>query len=93
MGAGYDSTYFWIKELETEGKFPALPGMSYFEVDYPEVVQKKIKIIKDNEKLSKFVWDGSETKDASLDAINAIHFKIFGADLRNTERLSEALSA
>ena len=36
LGAGYDSTYFWLKSQEVS------KDVCYIEIDYPDVIKKKI---------------------------------------------------
>ena len=57
LGAGFDVTYFWIKDLlgtVTEKHF------KYFEVDYHDVVDKKLQVIRAKEELAKHIKVDSE---------------------------------
>lgn len=58
LGAGFDTTYFWIKDLIASGVFPATLGeqLRYFEADFHDVVEKKIQFIQKNEVLLKHIW-------------------------------------
>jgi O-methyltransferase involved in polyketide biosynthesis len=49
LGAGYDSTYFWLKNLNL------LSEVCYIEMDYPDVIKRKIKVIKSTQKLSDLI--------------------------------------
>ena len=43
LGAGYDSTYFWLKS-----KTPDLDSkVDYIEIDFPQVVKRKATLIRD----------------------------------------------
>ena len=42
LGAGYDSTFFWLKSLKL------LSEVQYVELDFDDVVRKKVKIINAN---------------------------------------------
>ena len=44
LGAGYDTTYFWLLENHDE----ASKGLCYIELDFDRVVERKIEIIKKN---------------------------------------------
>jgi hypothetical protein len=53
LGAGYDTTYFWLQESIEKGELPeSLRGrITFIEVDFQDVVTKKIKVLKTNEKM------------------------------------------
>jgi hypothetical protein len=64
LGAGYDSTFFWLKSqnLTTE--------VTYVEIDFLDVVTKKIKTIKTHSLLRDLVTD-QEISLAADDSINS----------------------
>ena len=46
LGAGYDTTVFWLQEVDN-GKYAEIAknNLTYIEVDYEQVVNRKIQII------------------------------------------------
>lgn len=62
LGAGFDVTYFWILDQIESGALPATlkEKLVYIEVDYYDVVEKKIHGIKKSETLSKLIWSSPE---------------------------------
>jgi len=48
LGCGYDTTFFWLVENQPE----LVKNMVYIEVDYDQVVNRKIEIIQKNNSLS-----------------------------------------
>ncbi len=55
MGAGYDTTFFYLAEQGL------LKGVSkYVEVDFAEVTTKKIEVIKGNEKMVSLICNSDE---------------------------------
>ena len=52
LGAGFDITYFWLRD-----QFPSDKNLKYFEVDFNDVVEKKIQMIQKTEALWKNIWD------------------------------------
>ncbi len=88
LGAGYDTTYFWIQDQIANGSLPESlkDRIVFVEVDYFDVVSKKIQIIKQNEALHSKVKDINEESQFVL---NSSQYKIIAADLRETEKLAE----
>ena len=73
-------------------------SLTYVEVDYHEVVEKKIHEIKKHENLSKMVWEKLDEAPHAHDhdnekplLINTPHYKLFAEDIRKTQSLSEKL--
>jgi len=46
LGSGLDTMYWWLHHEQAEGRIPADTKMTYFEIDFPEVIQKKTQTIK-----------------------------------------------
>lgn len=46
LGAGYDTTVFWLQEVDN-GKYAEIAknNLTYIEIDYEQVVNRKIEII------------------------------------------------
>ena len=55
LGAGYDTTFFWLQDQIANGELPAelKDRIVYVEVDYYDVTEKKIHIIKKTEAFTK----------------------------------------
>jgi hypothetical protein len=70
LGAGFDTMY-WNLNLQK---------VKYYEIDFPEVVKRKIKIIKENNKLSSFLKNEEYDGEKSLKSDN---YNLFSVDLRN----------
>ena len=51
LGAGYDSTFFWLKSQNLS------TGITYIEIDFLDVVTKKIKTIKSHSVLRDLIAD------------------------------------
>ena len=85
MGAGYDSTFFWLKSqnLTTE--------VTYVEIDFLDVVTKKIKTIKTHSLLRDLVTD-QETSLVADDSINSKDYKLIAGDVRDSQLLVQILS-
>ena len=52
IGAGYDITYFWLQDVLTSEE-SVREKIVYVEIDYFDVVSKKIQTIKSKEELSR----------------------------------------
>lgn len=55
LGSGYDSTFFWLHDSLQKGEIKdiTLEKLTYIEVDFTEVVVKKINIMKKSSLLAK----------------------------------------
>lgn len=91
LGAGYDILFFWIKDQIASGALPASlkDRVTYIEVDYFDVVEKKIQAIKKSEALAGHIWSSPEEVlgHVPLYNLNTSHYKIIPADLRETQAL------
>ncbi|XP_065053055.1 tRNA wybutosine-synthesizing protein 4-like [Rhopilema esculentum] len=81
LGAGFDSCYFRLKDKA------CLSNTRYLELDFPEVVQRKIKLIKSRKALSSLV-DGIT---ANQNEFISDDYSIVGCDLTNLDRLQEVI--
>jgi O-methyltransferase involved in polyketide biosynthesis len=86
LGAGYDSTYFWIRDLVEDDRLPkeVAGNLKYIEVDYQDVVDKKIKAIRASEKLVKHIWPDNIVNEGEIapGTLNNAQYKIVAGDLR-----------
>jgi hypothetical protein len=73
LGAGYDTTFFWLHDSLDQGLFENLTSdkIVYIEVDFDEVVIKKAHQLKKNEHLCKV---------AKLDAVHLEHERQINSD-------------
>jgi len=79
LGCGYDSTFFWLLESHPE----LSSKMCYIEIDYDQVVNKKIDVINNNAGLNSKI---QENANPSCDfEINSTNYKLFANDIRKTE--------
>ncbi|XP_035689312.1 tRNA wybutosine-synthesizing protein 4-like [Branchiostoma floridae] len=78
LGAGFDSTYF---RLKSEG---LLENTVFYEVDFPEVTQRKSDMIQAYELLLKLVGEDSRVVE---NGIVSPCYKLIGADLRKVNIL------
>ncbi len=67
LGAGYDTTYLWLKEQIGKEEMAEMQGkmFTYVEVDFDEIVLKKIHLIKHNEELHNALRE-SEADDKNI---------------------------
>ena len=80
LGAGYDSTYFWLKKNQ-----PDIDSkVDYIEIDFTNVVKKKSTLIKDKAPLRDLL-DLSGEPNATLDAhdIQTAGYKLIFSDVRD----------
>ena len=58
LGAGFDTTYFWLEDVLGKEDLAELnPGLiTYIEVDFDEIVEKKIHMIKKSDKLMSLIY-------------------------------------
>ena len=85
LGCGYDVTYYWLLQLYPELK----DKLSYVEIDYDQVINKKIEVIKKNAELNKIVAGEAGLQNAY--EIDLPKYKLFACDVRNTEQMSQKL--
>jgi len=83
LGAGFDTTFF-VLYLEN-----TLPN-SYFEVDLPQVVRNKTRVIRNQEVLRRCLPDDSYYTE---EGIHSPRYHLISADLRDVSQLSELLLA
>ena len=88
LGAGYDSTFFWLHDSiqKEEIKDVSIEKLVYIEIDYNEVVVKKLHALKNSEVLSKI--SKLNHMDITHDnKVNAPHYKLIAQDLKCTDKL------
>jgi len=78
LGAGFDTTYFVFKSQ-------GIPFYKWFEVDFPQQMQKKGKLIQKHKPLLELVMKKKEGSGGGTD------LQIVGADLRNVDDLEATL--
>ena len=77
LGAGYDSTFFWLHDSLQKGdiKDVSLEKLSYIEIDFTEIVVKKIHIIRKSPLLSK-IANLSDEAAGHEDRLVLPHYKL-----------------
>ena len=63
LGAGYDSTYFWLRQHHGITQ----ESVDFIEFDFDDVVKKKLDVIKSKEALQKLIWEDGTTEFKSRD--------------------------
>ncbi|CDW90937.1 leucine carboxyl methyltransferase 2-like [Stylonychia lemnae] len=90
-GAGYDTTFFCLQDLMREQKIPQnLQGkITVIEIDFFEVISKKIQIIKKHQNLVDMIRLESEQDIEVIHEkhINSHQYKVFCQDIREIELL------
>lgn len=74
LGAGFDSTFWWLKALGLESK------VCYVEIDYPDVITKKLDLIKAKPLLKDLIAEGCIESSSQIDSPD---YKLFAADVRD----------
>ncbi|XP_078260399.1 tRNA wybutosine-synthesizing protein 4 [Rhinoraja longicauda] len=85
LGAGFDSLYF---RLKASGQ---LKNVIMYEVDYPDVVQRKAMLIKNKQELVELVGCTDEKEPAQMGRLCGVDYKLLGIDLTEIERLDDTL--
>nr|XP_034333816.1 tRNA wybutosine-synthesizing protein 4 [Crassostrea gigas] len=88
LGAGFDSTYF---RLRSEG---VLSSTLFYEIDFPDVVQRKNSLIQNNKDLQKLIpgLQSQGEKGNPLIEINTEDYKLLGVDLTQLNTLEACLN-
>lgn len=87
LGAGSDSLYF---RLKAAGR---LSWAAVWEVDFPDVARRKAERIRDTPELSALTGPFQSGDPASALCFESLDYRILGLDLRQLERLDQALTA
>ncbi|XP_012504941.1 PREDICTED: tRNA wybutosine-synthesizing protein 4 [Propithecus coquereli] len=87
LGAGSDSLYF---RLKTAGR---LARAAVWEVDFPDVARRKAERISETPELCALTGPFEKGEPASALCFESSDYRILGLDLRQLERLDEALAA
>ncbi|XP_057577899.1 tRNA wybutosine-synthesizing protein 4 [Hippopotamus amphibius kiboko] len=87
LGAGSDSLYF---RLKTAGR---LAWAAVWEVDFPDVAQRKAQRIRDTPELCALTGAFQSGNPGSMLCFESSDYRILGLDLRQLQRLDQALAA
>ncbi|CAK6432315.1 unnamed protein product [Pipistrellus nathusii] len=87
LGAGSDSLYF---RLKAAGR---LSGAAVWEVDFPDVARRKAERIRETPELCALTGPFQSGDQASSLCLESSDYHILGLDLRQLERLDQALTA
>lgn len=94
LGAGYDTTVFWLQEVDN-GKLAEIcrKNLTYVEVDFDQVVTRKTQIIQQSKDLPNYLVPSESQvmipEDSSF--INAVNYKLVANDVRKTEEMARVL--
>nr|XP_004660940.2 tRNA wybutosine-synthesizing protein 4 [Jaculus jaculus] len=87
LGAGSDSLYFRLKSAGL------LTRAAVWEVDFPEVARRKAERIRETPELCAVAGPVQTRGSASVVCLEGSDYRILGSDLRQLQRLDEALHA
>lgn len=89
LGAGYDTTYFWLKKNQPDID----TKIDYIEIDFAQVVKRKSGIIKDKQQLSELVAIRETPRCTTLAAhdIEADGYKLIESDVRDGAIITDKL--
>jgi len=90
LGAGLDTMYWWLKHEKIEGRLPDV-NITYFEIDFPEIIQKKTRIVQRKNLLT----DPNVANNAvhGTQEIRTSDCRYVAADLRMTQEVKSSLEA
>ena|SRR5438105_5425541 len=95
LGAGYDTTYFWLHDSIYNGEIKDVGDLrekvTYVEIDFDDIVLKKIHTIKRVDELAKIVYPGGNAHEDE-NHINTPHYKLFSCDLRESHEFKKKLN-
>lgn len=83
LGAGFDSTYWWLKSQQIESK------VTYIEIDYPDVIKKKLEAIKSKPLLKEMITEDYLQSETHIDSPD---YKLFAADVRDKDLVESQLT-
>eukprot|EP00439_Symbiodinium_sp_Y106_P044201 s5276_g5.t1 len=92
LGAGFDTIYFWLREDSSRWR----DDLVYFEVDFPEVLSKKISAISKRQGLWPMLdvsalEDLTRRSSSGMKEIRTRHFRLIQADMRIVPEMNAAL--
>ncbi|XP_051877081.1 tRNA wybutosine-synthesizing protein 4 [Pristis pectinata] len=85
LGAGFDSLYF---RLKASGE---LKNVIMYEVDFPDVVQRKATLIKNKQELVELIGCTDEIGPAQMGRLCGVDYKLLGIDLTEIVELDNTL--
>ena len=96
LGAGYDTLPFWLLEkLQHSGGEELSRRVCYIEVDWDQVVAKKISVMVQHQEIVKLIAVPKDIDQADVLSphhINAENYKLVAHDVRDTQGLAKVLS-
>ncbi|CAE7767057.1 LCMT1, partial [Symbiodinium pilosum] len=92
LGAGFDTIYFWLREDSTRWR----DDLVYFEVDFPEVLSKKISAISKRQGLWPLLdvaslEDLTHRSSSGMKEIRTKHCRLIQADMRIVPEMNAAI--
>jgi len=95
LGAGFDTTYFWLRDSEERWR----SDLTMFEVDFPEVLSKKTSAICRRQALWPMLDATTQEELVAQDTVSGIrevrtkHLRYVATDMRMIPELTAAMSA
>ncbi|CRH01529.1 leucine carboxyl methyltransferase, putative [Plasmodium relictum] len=83
IGAGLDTTFFWIYEK--------YKNVKYYEIDFYEILTEKTRIINDVELLNNFLKYDENFEENKTDLINCVNYKMLYSDLNDWDSFEKNL--
>jgi len=84
IGAGFDTTYFNVQQkIKPE-------NLTFFEIDLPSNVERKVKLIFNSEKCQPLIWRKTMYENDGK-TINTDTYRLFACDLSDTRQLERSL--
>ena len=90
LGAGLDSNFFHYEENVEAFRDG---NVRYVEVDFPEITEQKIEVIKENDNMQALIFGGMPSSYGSDHSINATKYKLIPCDIRDTDLLESKLNS
>ena len=87
LGAGYDSTYFWLNKNDPEID----SKIDYIEIDFEHIVKRKVSIIKDKQQMRELVNLKEAQSTLSNNEIETDSYKEMHSDVRDGAIIIEKL--
>jgi len=93
LGAGFDTSYFWLREDEARWR----DDLTYFELDFPEVLSKKVSALQKRQSLWPMldVTTSEElvsTGSTGMRELRTKHYRLVQTDMRMVSEVSSAMS-
>ena len=95
LGAGYDTTHFWLQSFLAQNQLAPGKKVCYVEVDYEQVVKQKIGVIRQHKELAATMAITPGVPEEQMlgeNFMNTDNYKLFEQDLKKIEELGPKLT-